>query len=181
MEAEESLLLADYCGLDTLRLTGEMEKLTAYHGGTGKITREDIEAMVSPTVDANVFQLGDRLLRGDLNGAMRIVDDLLFLQERPESILTILSMSFVDYYRASAVRRGNVPEATARKELGYGGSYRFTKALEQYARLDRTRLEMVLEILAEADKRIKSNGAEGRTVLEVTIAEILRALREGCD
>lgn len=178
MQAEESLLLADYCGLDSLRLTHEVEKLTAYHGGTGTIERCDIEAMVAPVVDANVFQLGDRVLRHDFNGAMAVVDDLLFLQERPESILTILTMSFVDYYRAAAARRSNTPEATARKELGYGGSYRFTKALEQCGRMSNTALEDALEILADADFHMKQAGADGRTVLEATILQILQRLQE---
>ena len=133
--------------------------------------------MVTPTVDANVFQLGDKVLRGDFNGAMAIVDDLLFLQERPESILTILTMSFVDYYRAAAVRRGGVAEATARKELGYGGSYRFTKALEQCGRLSRPALGGALEILADADARMKQSAADGRTVLEVTILRLIELLR----
>ena len=177
LEPEEAALLADYCGLDSLRLRQEVEKLAAYRGYTGKILKEDIEAMVTPTVDANVFQLGDRVLRGDFNGAMAIVDDLLFLQERPESILTILTMSFVDYYRAAAVRRGGVAEATARKELGYGGSYRFTKALEQCGRLSRPALEGSLEILADADARMKQSAADGRTVLEVTILRLIELLR----
>ena len=160
-----------------LRLRQEVEKLAAYHGYTGKILKEDIEALVAPTVDANVFQLGDKVLRGDFNGAMAIVDDLLFLQERPESILTILTMSFVDYYRAAAVRRAGVADATARKELGYGGSYRFTKALEQCGRLSRPALEGSLEILADADARMKQSAADGRTVLEVTILRLIELLR----
>ena len=161
---EEAALLADYCNLDSLRLRQEVEKLAAYHGYTGKILKEDIEALVAPTVDANVFQLGDKVLRGDFNGAMAIVDDLLFLQERPESILTILTMSFVDYYRAAAVRRA-------------GGSYRFTKALEQCGRLSRPALEGSLEILADADARMKQSAADGRTVLEVTILRLIELLR----
>ena len=177
LEPEEAALLADYCNLDSLRLRQEVEKLAAYHGYTGKILKEDIEALVAPTVDANVFQLGDKVLRGDFNGAMAIVDDLLFLQERPESILTILTMSFVDYYRAAAVRRAGVADATARKELGYGGSYRFTKALEQCGRLSRPALEGSLEILADADARMKQSAADGRTVLEVTILRLIELLR----
>lgn len=177
LEPEEAALLADYCGMDSLRLRQEVEKLAAYRGYTGKILREDIEAMVSPTVDANVFQLGDRVLRRDFNGAMGIVDDLLFLQERPESILTILTMSFVDYYRAAAVRRSGTAEAMARKELGYGGSYRFTKALEQCGRLNRAALQGALEILADADGRMKQPSADGRTVLEVTILRLIELLR----
>lgn len=178
LNTEESLLLADYCGLDSLRIVNEVDKLAAYHNNTGTISREDIEDMVAPTVDANVFQLGDRILRGDYNGALAVVDDLLFLQERPESILTILTMSFVDIFRANTVRSGNISEATARKELGYGGSYRFTKALESCRRLSGESLDAIMEVLAEADARIKQNNADGRTVLEVTIAEILREIRE---
>ena len=177
LNIQEAALLADYCNLDSLRLRQEVEKLAAYHGYTGKILKEDIEALVAPTVDANVFQLGDKVLRGDFNGAMAIVDDLLFLQERPESILTILTMSFVDYYRAAAVRRAGVADATARKELGYGGSYRFTKALEQCGRLSRPALEGSLEILADADARMKQSAADGRTVLEVTILRLIELLR----
>lgn len=177
LEPEEAALLADYCNLDSLRLRQEAEKLSAYRGYTGKIQREDIEALVAPTVDANVFQLGERVLRCDFNGAMAIVDDLLFLREEPVSILTILTMSFVDYYRAAAVRRGSISEAAARKELGYGGSYRFTKALELCGRLSGAALSGALEILADADARIKQNGADGRTVLEVTVLRLIELLR----
>ena len=177
LEPEEAALLADYCNLDSLRLRQEVEKLSAYRGYTGKIQREDIEALVAPTVDANVFQLGERVLRCDFNGAMAIVDDLLFLREEPVSILTILTMSFVDYYRAAAVRRGSISEAAARKELGYGGSYRFTKALELCGRLSGAALSGALEILADADARIKQNGADGRTVLEVTVLRLIELLR----
>lgn len=178
LEQGESLLLADYCGLDTLRIASEVEKLCAYHAHTGDVTQQDIEEMVAPVVDANVFQLGDRILRGDYNGALAVVDDLLFLQERPESILTILTMSFVDLFRAASVRRASIPEATARKELGYGGSYRFTKALEQCGRLSVGTLDAILELLADADARMKQSGADGRVVLEVAIAGILRHIRE---
>lgn len=177
LEPEEAALLADYCNLDSLRLRQEVEKLSAYRGYTGKIQREDIEALVAPTVDANVFQLGERVLRCDFNGAMAIVDDLLFLREEPVSILTILTMSFVDYYRAAAVRRGSISEAAARKALGYGGSYRFTKALELCGRLSGAALSGALEILADADLRIKQNGADGRTVLEVTVLRLIELLR----
>ena len=86
-------------------------------------------------------------------------------------------MSFVDYYRAAAVRRAGVADATARKELGYGGSYRFTKALELCGRLSGAALSGALEILADADLRIKQNGADGRTVLEVTVLRLIELLR----
>ena len=178
LDSEESLLLADCCALDSLRVQHEVEKLSAYHAGTGRITKEDIEAMVAPTVDANVFKLGDAVLRRDFTGAMHLIDDLIFLQEEPVSILTILDMCFVDITRAGAARRGNISESTARKELGYGGSYRYTKAAENSRRVGRRALAKILETLADADARIKQAGADQRTVLEVTVLRIMEILRE---
>ncbi len=92
-------------------------------------------------------------------------------------VLSPITMSFVDYYRAAAVRRAGVADATARKELGYGGSFSFTKALEQCGRLSRPALEGSLEILADADARMKQSAADGRTVLEVTILQLIELLR----
>ena len=41
----------------------------------------------------------------------------------------------------------------------------------------RQALSGALEILADADLRIKQNGADGRTVLEVTVLRLIELLR----
>ena len=47
------------------------------------------------------------------------------------SILSILSMAFVDLYRAGVARKAGIPDAEAKKALGYGGSgYRYDKGAQ---------------------------------------------------
>ncbi len=73
LEPEEAALLGGLFDLEQPAAAAGGGKAGSLPGYTGKILKEDIEALVAPTVDANVFQLGDKVLRGDFNGAMAIV------------------------------------------------------------------------------------------------------------
>ncbi len=170
-------LLADYCALDPSRIQSEMGKLCAYGAGRA-ITREDVEKLVEPTADARVFDLSDKVVRGDLSGALETVDSLLFQREPPVTVLSILSMAFVDMYRAAVARRAGVAEAEAKKAYGYGGTgFRYTKGLEHQRRYTLAQLEAALGILADADSRMKSTGANPRTTLEAAVVDVFRCLR----
>lgn len=166
-------LLADYCGGDILRALGEVDKLTAYCN-THEITEAAVQLLVEPVTEAKVFDLSAKLLRKDLDGAMGIVNDLFFLRENPVSILTILSMSFTDLYRAAAARRSGVPAPQAQKELGYfgGSAYRYQKALENQSRLDSTALGAIILLLAQADSSMKESGANQAVILETVVTNI---------
>lgn len=173
-------LLADYCGNDMLRVLSEAVKLSAYAHG-GEITEDTVRLLVAPVTEARVFDLTERLLKRDLQGALGIVDDLFFLRESPVSILTILSMSFADLYRASAAKRAGVPTAEAQKALGYfgGSAYRFQKALDNQSRLDRGALGEIVLLLANADASMKETGANAAVILETTVTQIYLLCAEG--
>ena len=171
LDPPEGLLLADYCGCDTRRIRGEVEKLCAYAGE--QIHREDILLLVEPVREARVFDLSDRIVRRDFRGAMEVVDRLLFQREAPVSVLTILTMAFVDIYRAAAARAAGLSEKDARAAFGYGASaYRYTKAVENQRRVDSRCLGEILETLANADQDMKTGGIDPAVVLETVVARI---------
>ena len=168
---EEALLLAEYCGRDTQRMLVEAQKLAAH--SPGGITAEDIRQLVAPVTEARVFDLADRIIARNYTAAMAAIDDLIFQRESPVTILTILSMAFVDMYRAAVARRAGVPDAEAKKACGYGGSgYRYDKGAQNQRRFSLPMLEDILELLAEADGRMKQSGIDPRVVLETLVAEI---------
>lgn len=173
-------LLADYCGGDLLRALQETEKLAAYVG-RGDITEQTVSLLVAPVVEARVFDLSARLLQRDLDGALRIVGDLLFLRESPVSILAILSMAFADLYRAAAAKRAGVPTAQAQQELGYfgGSAFRYQKALEAQSRITGQALGDIVLLLAESDSRMKETGANPPVILETTVTRIWGLAAEG--
>ena len=171
LDPPEGLLLAEYCGCDSLRLRNEVDKLCAYAGE--QIRREDILLLVEPVAEARIFDLSDQIVRRDFRGAMEVVDRLLFQRETPVAILTILTMAFVDIYRAASAKAAGLSEKDAKTAFGYGGGgYRYTKAAENQRRVDRRCLGDILEALARADRDMKTGGIDPAVVLETTIAEI---------
>lgn len=169
-------LLADYCALDGSRVRAEVPKLAAYALGRS-ITPEDVRLLVEPAADARVFDLSDKVVRGDLAGALETVDRLLFQREPAVTVLSILSMAFVDMYRAAVARRAGVAEAAAKKAYGYGGTgFRYTKGLEGQRKFQLPQLEAALGVLADADSRMKTSTGDPRTQLEAAVVGVFRCL-----
>ncbi len=165
-------LLAEYCGREPQRMLTEVQKLAA-HSPEG-ITPEDVRSLVAPVTEARVFDLPDKIIARNFTAA---INDLVFLRESPVSILSILSMAFVDLYRAGVARKAGIPDAEAKKALGYGGSgYRYDKGAQNQRKFSIPTLERILELLAEADKQMKTTGPDARVVLETTVAEIFREM-----
>ena len=168
-------LLAEYCGREPQRMLTEVQKLAA-HSPEG-ITPEDVLSLVAPVTEARVFDLPDKIIARNFTAAMAAINDLVFLRESPVSILSILSMAFVDLYRAGVAREAGIPDAEAKKALGYGGSgYRYDKGAQNQRKFSIPTLERILELLAEADKQMKTTGPDARVVLETTVAEIFREM-----
>ena len=168
-------LLAEYCGREPQRMLTEVQKLAA-HSPEG-ITPEDVRSLVAPVTEARVFDLPDKIIARNFTAAMAAINDLVFLRESPVSILSILSMAFVDLYRAGVARKAGIPDAEAKKALGYGGSgYRYDKGAQNQRKFSIPTLDRILELLAEADKQMKTTGPDARVVLETTVAEIFREM-----
>lgn len=173
----EAALLAEYCGRDPQRMLVEVQKLAAH--SPGGITAEDIRLLVAPVTEATVFALGDRVVARDYTAAMAAIDELIFQRESPVTILTILSMTFVDMYRAAVARKAGIPAPEAKKAFGYGGGgFRYDKGVQNQRRFSLPMLEDILELLAQADGRTKASGIDPRVVLETAVADIFRRMEE---
>jgi len=67
-------------------MSGEIEKLCAY-AQDEYITRDDIDAVVTPVLDAAVYELTDLMLAGKTEQSLKKLSDLLSLNEAPHKIL----------------------------------------------------------------------------------------------
>lgn len=179
MDAEVAGALLERCGMDMQLLTAEVEKLCAYAGG-GKLTVVQVRKVASVNLEASIFDLSNAILKRDYQNAMEVVADLIFLRESPVTILSALSMSFVDIYRAKQAKKARISPAQAMKELGYfgGATYRFQKASGQADRFGDAFLAEALACLAEADLKLKSSRADDRTVLEEAITTLFLLMQQ---
>lgn len=177
--------LVESCADKNLQtLDNEIHKLCAYvsgRAGEKEVTRADIDACVSETLDAKAYQLTDSLFRGNFKGAMEHLRVLL-TQEEPVYILAILSLNYVDIYRALLARqqRGRTAEEELTKSFDYGGkAFRLRNALRDCQKFTLRSVKRSLNILKEADQRMKSTGIDSSLLLQETLVKLFVCREKG--
>jgi DNA polymerase-3 subunit delta len=72
-------------------LIGEIEKLAAY--APAAVTRREIDALVAPVLEAEVYTLTDAVARRDIKSAGQVYAKLVAMRESPHKIISALSRS----------------------------------------------------------------------------------------
>lgn len=173
LSTDNARLLAERCGDDLNLLNNELDKLAALADG-GEITRAHIEAAATRNLEASVYDLSKALLRHQYEQAYGILDTLLAQKEEPVAILAVLSGAYVDLYRAKVAAQGGRQAVELAAEFGCKGrEWRLRNAARDCERLPLPMLRQSLEVLAQADARLKSSRTDKRIVLEQTAAQLI--------
>lgn len=96
-ETIEHLLFT--CGSMMTNLAPEIAKIGAY-AKDQTITRQDIDALADPVLDARVFDMTSRVTAGKFDDAAAVLADLLRMQEEPIAILAVISRELRRLYTA---------------------------------------------------------------------------------
>ena len=177
LSRENAYYIIDLVGEDMSTLQNELNKVCAYVN-EGEIERSHIDKTVIVSVEAKIFQLSRMVVRGEADNAYENLANLFKLREEPIVILSVLSKSFVDMYRVKAAKEAGVSNAKMADEFS-GNVYKnklFTldNAASDVKNYSITQLKNALDILADADRRLKSTSEDSRTVLEEVILRLLR-------
>ncbi len=165
--------MLETCSDDLNTLVNELEKLCLYLGENGVITKDTVDKVCSRSVEAVVYNVSKTLLRGDLSGALKLLDDLFYMNTDPVLLLSILSSAYTDIYRVFAGRTKSMrPDAVA-KEFGYGNTaFRLNDAERTVRRLSEKQIIDSLNTLIECERLIKGSRADSRTALEKALVEL---------
>ncbi len=88
-----------------------------------RVTRQDIDAVAIPVIDAVVFQMTDALTRKNLDKAFSVLGDLLRLQQAPIKILAVLGKQLRQLYSARVALESGQGEPVAHGPVGMRSSY----------------------------------------------------------
>ena len=80
-------------------LSSEIEKISAYSQSTS-ISIEDIDAVVTPVLDAVTYKLTDAIANSDYSEAARLTSDLLLMREAPLKIVYSITLRLRQLYAA---------------------------------------------------------------------------------
>ncbi len=156
-------------------LSGEVAKICAYSGAE-EIVKADIDAVTEPVLDAVVFQMTDLLSAGKYGAALEKLGTLLKMQQEPIEILGAVG----SHYRRMAVARtladhgkgyGELMKLTGSKE------YPAKKAFEVCRRYEPDFYKNAMELILEADHKIKTSVDESKRILEVLILQLAQEAR----
>lgn len=163
-------------GEDMATLQNELNKVCAF-ANSGEITREHIDKTVIISVEAKVFQLSRMIVRGEADNAFENLNNLFKLREEPIAILAVLSKAFIDMYRVKAIKETGTPYSKLAED--FPASYRgrgfiLDNAANDSKNYSVTQLQNALDILSDADRRMKSTAEDNKTILEELILRLLR-------
>lgn len=171
--AADAQYLIFLCGDLMTGLISEIGKIGAY-AREKRITRQDIDAVAAPQLDAVVFQLTDAIAEGNFDKAFSVMNDLLYMQEAPIKLLSVLGRQLRQLYTARlAQEKGKEPQWLM--ELwGMRSSYPAEKLMRSARRFSLGWCRHALQCCEEADLALKSTGADGKEVLTGLLLELAK-------
>lgn len=151
------------CGDLMHNLASEIDKIGAYAKDT-RITREDIDAVATPQLDAVVFQLSDHLNAKNYDKALATLSDLFHMQVAPQMILATLGKHLRQLYtaRVALEEHHSSDELAALWKTSPGAAGRL---MTEARKVTLPWCRAALEKLQQADRRSKSTGVAAEDVL----------------
>ncbi len=158
--------LVSVVGDDFNVLINELKKVCGYAGG-GEITKAHIDAVAVKTDEAKIYDLTKALMGKDFDRAYKVLHTLIKSKVQPEYILGTIVSTYVDMYRGkvSLSCGGRADELAA--DFDYGKrAFALTNGARDASKIDLPTLRKCLDVLSEADMKLKMSSDDNVIVLE---------------
>lgn len=157
-------------------LGGEIEKIAAYSSGT-EITRQDIDTVVEPVLDAQVFQMTNAISEGNYASALGILRTLLQMQEEPIPLLAAIGGQFRRLLWARTAMSAGQGEGCLSDMLRSATGrvpqeYAVRKTMSAARKVSDRFCERAVTLCMEADARLKSYSGDPERILELLLLEL---------
>lgn len=148
----------------------EITKLLTYIGDD-EVTAEAIEKIISRTLEENIFDLVDMILKRKKERAIQIFYDLLDLKEEPVKIIVLVANQIRLLYQCKVLFKKGLAEYDISKKIGVH-PYRVKLARQASRDFETKQLLDLLDKLTDLDYQIKSGKINKVTGLELFIMKI---------
>lgn len=159
------------CGDLMTGLISEIEKVGAYAKGR-RVTRQDIDAVCTPQIDAVVFDLTNAIAAQNFDKAFSVLGDLFHMQEPPIKILAWLSKQVRQLYTARLAMEEEKSISWFMELWGFRREFQAEKLFQSAQRFKLDWYRWALLRCEAADLEMKSTGANGEDVLVNLLLEL---------
>lgn len=164
-------------GLDTRTLSKELDKVCAFVSGRA-ITRGDIDAVVTRSVDDRIFEMYKKVIACDMDSAYIILDMLISMKTSAQQIMGALIATFVDFYRVKTALNAGLGAYAVAEYYDYSGKkgFRLDRAAAESRGMTAEIISDCLKLLSEADRTIKSMYLDDKLAVEQVLAGLYSIL-----
>ena len=163
--------LVSQVGDDFNVLINELHKVCGY--ADGEITKAHIDAVAVKTDDVKIYYLTKALMQKDFDKAYKVLHTLLKQKISAEYILGTIISAYVDMYRAKvSLFSGENADALA-SDFGYRNTaFRLANGARDASKMDLPTLRKCLEVLSQADMKLKKSSDDDVIVLEQLMVKL---------
>lgn len=160
--------LLEVSGTNLQILINEIRKLIEYAGENGKITIDDVNKLAVKQIESVIFELTDNLAARKIDGALDVLDNLIYQKEPLQKILITLYNHFKKIYLCSVAIK-EMKDIVNSLNLRPNQSFLVSKYKKQASYFTETELINLLDSLIELDY----NSKIGKIDIDIGIRSIL--------
>ena len=173
---EDAKYLIFLCGDLMHTLISEIGKIGAY-AAHRRVTRQDIDAVATPQLDAVVFQMTDAISAGDFDKAASVLGDLYHMQEPPIKLLAALGRQLRQLYTARLAIEHKRDSRYLMELWKLRTAYPAERMMQSARRFSLGWCRRAVIRCGQVDLAMKSTGADGEELLTGLLMEL--AIKKG--
>jgi len=174
IEPEALNLLLDFVGNDLWQMENEIKKLVNYSPGK-EIKRKDIELLVKPKIETDIFKTIDAIAAKNKRKALFLMKEHLEKGDSPAYLLAMINFQFRNLLiiKSSELRRElYTNDMRILSEKLKMHPYVIRKAIQQSKKFSLEELKKIYQKIFQVDLGIKTGKIDPETALDLLIAEI---------
>ncbi len=175
ISSSDASYMISVVGTDMVTLSSEAGKLASYCMDRDRVTRADIDAICSRTLEDRIFDMCEDVANGQKRGAMKKYYDLIVLRARPEFILIQVTRHFNTLIRVMELDSKKKNDEDIGALVGHPG-WSIKKYRIQNRRYGHAQLRSILELCADTDMRIKRGEMEKGLAVETLMTRLLNGI-----
>ncbi len=162
--------LISFVGNDLWRMENEILKLTNYRK-RGKIKKEDVELLVRPEIETDIFKTIDAIAQRDKKKALSLLYKHLGKGDNPLYLLSMISYQFRNVLQIKELIDKHKPYNIILKKSGLC-SFVARKSYYQARKFSLSELKKIYHNIFQADLDIKTGKIESETAIDLFIATV---------
>ena len=163
-------LLCDYCLNDLSKIMVEIDKLVAYVGDRANISKNDIEEIVTRSLEYQVYELTDSLAKKNSKKVFEILNDMKAKKDEYRTLPALIFSHFRRLFMVSLNKTMNRAELA--KYLGVK-EYAVKMTMNQVDLFSKSSLKKINELCIKLDYDLKQSNISIENTINLIALEIL--------